>query len=466
MLRSRKRLIGAFTVVALAAFLVLLLLYPLGLQALFLGGLRDLEAAPLQLTLYLSNRTVFCYENALEVKNIGGSGLTYELTFSLEGSPEFISVAHGGEIVLALEKGSLTQRALKLEPGSSASLTICAKAPSPSSLKLRVVDPRFREATETLVTISVVETDWWRKEFPRRLSILYTVSGEGFALFEVTGSGEVYVNGLRIGRVHALQGVDAGRIAVVYAKGGAGYLLPFQVEAWERRTDGVIEPRGLRSGTIGPYDRLVFAAYVSNETRIDIYAGGMLGEAFPPAGQLEVERGFISVEGLLVKLDSYGFAAPGLYVNLSGRIAFPYQVRLEYYSDWGDWRPVAVGPVRAIAAFNTTGLSGYVAEAFLMVWGLNLNVTQVEYWPMAIRRGIVLDWAAPLIEAENVSVELICGTACDLLPLKLEPWGVKLCENYWQPGDHRFGYFTLLFKWGELGSVKSVRSRLSSFPGG
>jgi len=274
----------------------------------------------------------------------------------------------------------------------------------------------------------------------------------------------VYANGVYIGRVHALQGVDAGSIAVVYVKGGASYLLPFQVEAWEPRNDGVVEPRGLREGIVRPYDRLVFALYATNGTRVDLYVGGRLEEGFKAVGH--AERRVIEVEGLRIDLDEYGFAAPGLYVNLSGRIAFPYQVRLEYYSDWGDWRPVAVGPVRAIAAFNTSGLSGYVAEAFLMVWGLNLNVTQVEYWPKAIRRGIVLDWTAPLIEAENATMELICGTACDLLPLKLEPWGVKLCEDYWQPGDHRFGYFTLLFKWSELGSVKSVRSRLSSFPGG
>ncbi|MEM4444198.1 MAG: hypothetical protein QXJ21_02410 [Thermofilum sp.] len=463
--RPRKWLIGALAT-TLAAFLALLLLYPLGLQALILGGLRDLEVSPPQLTLYLSNRTVFCYEKVLEVKSLGGSGLAYELAFSLEGSPEFFSLALGDELLLTYRQGNVTQRALRLEPGSSASLTVCAKAPSPGSFKLRVFDPRFREATETLITFRAVETDWWRKEFSRRLSLLYTASEEGIALFEVTGSGEVYVNGRLAGRVHELRGVDAGRLAVVYVRGGVSYLLPFQVEAWERRGDMVVEPRGLRSGAIGPYDRLVFAAYVSNETRVDIYVGGRLEEAFPPAGQLEVERGFISVEGLLVRLDSCGFAAPGLYVNLSGRIAFPYQVRLEYYSDWGDWRPVAVGPVRAIAAFNTSGLSGYAVEAFLMVWGLKLNVTQLEVWLRTIRRGIVLDWAAPLIEAENATVELICGTACNSLPLRLEPWGVKLCENYWQPGDHRFGYFTLLFKWSELGSVKSVRSRLSSFPGG
>ncbi|MEM1632558.1 MAG: hypothetical protein QXX83_10550, partial [Thermofilum sp.] len=80
MLRSRKPrkwLIGALAT-ALAAFLAFLLLYPLGLQALMLGGLRDLEVSPPQLTLYLSNRTVFCYEKVLEVKSLGGSGLAYE----------------------------------------------------------------------------------------------------------------------------------------------------------------------------------------------------------------------------------------------------------------------------------------------------------------------------------------------------------------------------------------------------
>ena len=463
---SRRRLAYALAAAALAAFLALLLLYPLGLQALSLGGLKDVEVSPQQLTLYLSNGSAFCYEEALTVRSLGGSGVEYELSFSLEGSPAFFSLTRGGEILFVSEGGSVTQRALRLRPGSSANLTICAKTPSPSELRLRVFDPRFRDATEASVAIRVAETDWWRKEFPRRLSLLYAVPGDGFALFEVLGSGEVYVNGRPAGRVHRLQGADAGSLAVVYVRGGAGYLLPFQVEAWERRADGVVEPRGLRSGSIGPYDRLVFAAYVSNGTRIDVYVGGRLAEAFPAAGRWVAERGLLEVGGLQLVLDGHGFAAPGLYANLSGRVAFPYRAQREYYSDGGEWRVVAVGPVRAVAAFNTSGLSGYVAEAFLMVWGLKLNATQVEYWPKTLRRGVVLEWDAPLINASGVEVELVCGTACDALPLRLEPWGVKLCENYWQPGEHRFGYFTLLFRWSELGSVSGVRGRLSSFPGG
>ncbi|MEM2822764.1 MAG: hypothetical protein QXF69_01575 [Thermofilaceae archaeon] len=424
------------------------------------GGLRDIEVSPAVLTLYASEGRVFCYGDVLEIRSLGGAGLPYELNVSMTGEPAYFTLIYGDAVLL----GPGVSTTLRLSPGSSAKLSVCLKAPSPAELVLKFADARYREATESIVRIKVVETDWWDNRFHRRLSLSFGVEKEGFVLFEVLGSGEVYANGVYIGRVHSLQGVDASSMAVVYVRGGASYLLPFQVEAWEPRSDGVVEPRGLREGIVRPYDRLVFAVYASNGTRVDLYVGGRLEERFEAVGR--AEHRVIEVEGLRIDLDEYGFAAPGLYVNLSGRIVFPYIARPEIYSDWGSWRPVAVGPVRAIAAFNTTGLSGYVVEAFLMVWGLNLNVTQLEVWPMAIRRGIVLDWAAPLIEAENVSVELVCGTTCNILPLRLEPWGVKLCEDYWQPGDHRFGYFTLLFKWGELGSVKSVRSRLSSFPGG
>ncbi|MEM3479622.1 MAG: uroporphyrinogen decarboxylase family protein, partial [Candidatus Bathyarchaeia archaeon] len=109
---------------------------------------------------------------------------------------------------------------------------------------------------------------------------------------------------------------------VVYVRGGASYLLPFQVEAWEPRSDGVVEPRGLREGIVRPYDRLVFAVYASNGTRVDLYVGGRLEEGFEAVGR--VERRAIEVEGLRIDLDEYGFAAPGLYVNLSGKIVFPY----------------------------------------------------------------------------------------------------------------------------------------------
>lgn len=457
--RSRVFYIASLAVLAFA-FLVLLFFYPFGFQAILVGGLKDVEVDPSVLTLYASSGKVFCYEGVVEVKNLGRASHSYELNASLAGEPAYFALSYGDAVLL----GPGVSNPLRLDPGSTARLSVCLRAPSPGELVLRFADAKFREATEAAVRIRVVETDWWDNRFSRRLSLSFAVGREGLVLFEVLGSGEVYANGAYVGRVHALQGVDAGLLAVVYVRGGAGYMLPFQAEAWEPRGDGLVEPRGLRSGRLGPYDRLVFAAYVSNETRIDVYAGGRLEEVFKLVGRAEPR--VIEVEGLRVELDEYGFGAPGLYVNLSGRIAFPYQVRLEYHSDWGDWRIAAVGPVRAVAVFNTSGLSGYLIEAYLMVWGSNLNVTQVEYWPKTIRRGIVLDWAAPLISASGVEVELVCGTACNLLPLRLEPWGVKLCENYWQPGDHRFGYFTLLFRWSELGSVRGVRSRLSIFPGG
>ncbi|MEM4852082.1 MAG: hypothetical protein QXQ60_00780, partial [Thermofilum sp.] len=365
----RRFLYTVLTGLAVFLFLALVLLYPLGLQAVLTGGVKDVMVEPSELVLYASRGRVFCYEGVVEVKNLGSAGLPYELSASLEGSPFFFTLRHGD--VALLEPGR--SNPLRLDRGSSAKLSVCLRAPSPAELVLRLIDARYREATEAVVRIRVVETDWWDNRFSRRLSLTFTAEREGLALFEVLGSGEVYVNGAYVGRVHALQGVDASMLAVVYVKGDANFLLPFQVEAWERRADGVVEPKGLRRGSVGPYDRLVFAAYVSNGTRIDVYFGGRLEEGFEAAGT--VERGVIKVRGLSVELNEYGFAAPGLYVNLSGRIAFPYQVRLEYYSDWGDWRVAVVGPVRVVAVFNTTGLSGYVVEAFLMVWGLNLNVT-------------------------------------------------------------------------------------------
>ncbi|MCS7104827.1 MAG: hypothetical protein NZ954_04600 [Thermofilaceae archaeon] len=464
MFGQRKIIFLFFLVVAVTVFLVLLFLYPVAFQAVLVGGLKDVEVDPSTLTLYVSNSSLFCYEDVFKVQNSGNAGLAYELFFNLEDSPAFFSLSWGGEPILVVSSKGLSQKKLRLEPGSSASLTACMLGPSPSRLKLVFLDERFREATENSVAINVFNTDWWNNRFSRRLSLTYVVQKEGFALFEVLGSGEVYVNSKLVGRVHELRGVDVGSLAVVYVKDGANYLLHFQVEAWEARVDGQVEPKGLRSGPVGQHDRVVFAAYVTNSSRIDVYVGGRLEEEFKPAGH--ARGNVIDVEGLRVELDEYGFSAPSLYVNLSGRILFPYLQAPVYYSDWGSWRSVVVGPVRIVAVFNTSGLSGYSVESYLMVWGFNLKTLQATVWPKSIRRGIILDWATPLVAAEGVSVSLVCGTACDELPLSLERWGVKLCENYWQPGDHRFGYFTLLFTWSELGSVSHVRGRVSSFPGG
>ncbi|MEZ0345889.1 MAG: hypothetical protein ABWK01_05000 [Infirmifilum sp.] len=461
---SRRRLYALLAAAALLTFLVVVLFYPLGLQALVAGRLRDVEVRPGELTLYASNRTFFCYDGVVEVRNLGAAGQAYQLSARLEGSPSFFSLSAGGQLLLLVDSGGARYGVLRLEPGSSARLSLCVKLPSPAQLRLTLYDSRYPEATSASLVVRVVATEWWSNAFPRRVSITPVVSREGLALFEVLGSGEVRVNGRTVGTVYPLRGVDASSIAVVLARGGAGYLLPFQVESWERRADGVVEPRGLKNGSIGLEDRLVFAAYVDNGSRIDVYIGGRLNESFGAAGV--ASQGGIEVKGLKVLLDEWGFSTRGLYVNLSGRIAFPYVSRLVYYSDPGGWRVLAVGPVRALAGFNTSGLSGYNVEAFLAVWGLGINVTQLEYWPLAIRNGIILDWAGPLFNASAARVELVCGTTCNELPVKLEPWGVQLCRDYWQPGYHRFGYFTLLFRWGELGSVSSVRGRVSSFPGG
>ncbi|MGC9108126.1 MAG: hypothetical protein ACP5IE_08075, partial [Infirmifilum sp.] len=120
------------------------------------------------------------------------------------------------------------------------------------------------------------------------------------------------------------------------------FLLPFQVEAWERDSDGVVRPKGLRNETIRANDRLVFAAHVSNDSRIDIYTGGKMREGFKPG--LSYSDNIFEAKGFRVQLGEWGFTAPGIFVNLSGRIAYTYQQQKTYYSDPGKWRLVAVGP--------------------------------------------------------------------------------------------------------------------------
>ena len=458
---DRRRLYISFSFIALVAVLLVVLLWPLGLQAVLVGDAKDVLATPSQVSLYASRLKPFCYPGVLQIRNEGLSGLTYELNFSISGLPAYFEARAGNETVVAAG-GGVSVRSIRLGPGEAVSFTLCVMAPSPGQIDLRVWDPRYEKATEQLVRIRVVETDWWDNSFPRRISITPLVRREGVVLFEIWGSGDVYANGRFLARVPPLQGTPADSLAVAYLRGNTTYLLPFQVEAWERGTDGVVTPKGLRSGTIGGNDRLVFAAYVSNNTRIDIYTGGKPSASFKPG--VNVSGGSLEAKGFKVSLDEWGFSAPGIYVNLSGRIAYTYQVSKTYYSDPGEWRVVAVGPVRAVAAFNTSGFSEYSVEAFLAVWGLGLNASSVEVWPAVWHRGIVLEWDVPLIKG-NASIQFICTTTCNSLPARLAAWGVRLCENYWTPGA-RYGYFTLFFNWTSLGEIVGLKSRLSNFPGG
>jgi len=463
-----RRAYAVFATLAVAAFLALQL-YPLGLQAVLLGKAVDVSVSPTELALYASNTTLFCYPNALEVRNLGTAGLTYLLDFSLDGRASLLEVRSGDLTLLAVPAGAAKR--LELGPGSSTKLTVCVRGPADPVLKLLAMDPRYPEATSLSVTLKVASTDWWNNTFPRRIELAPLVAREGLALFEITGEGEVYVNGRYVRRIPSLAGVLAGSVAVVYRIGGADYLLPSQVEAWILRSDGVLEPRGLRGpgeGITGS-DRLVFAAYLANGSKVFIYVGG--GPLSQPEPSVEV-RGSLALAGAFsVELNDRGFSGPGFSANLSGSIAYPYTVRREDYSDPGAWRFVAAGPVRAMLAFKTSGASQYEVEAFLTVWGRGVDAALAYVWPRVERRGDIIEWVGSSVSAPNATLVFECGTTCNVLPVKLERAGegsarVVLCCNYWQPGNARFGYYALLFSKLELAELKSLSARLSSFPGG
>uniref|UniRef100_A0A7C3SKJ8 Uncharacterized protein n=1 Tax=Thermofilum pendens TaxID=2269 RepID=A0A7C3SKJ8_THEPE len=465
---ERRRAYAVLAALAVAAFIAVQL-FPLGLQAVLLGRTLDVSVSRSELTLYASNSTLFCYSDVLEVRNLGAAGLTYALNFSLRGYAEVFEVRSGGLTLLVVPAG--LSRRLELSPDSSARLTLCIRGPADASLKLVAEDPVYREATRFAVTIKVGLTDWWNNTFPRRIELRPVVAREGLALFEVTGEGELYVNGKYVRRIPGLAGTLAGSLAVVYRVGGADYLLPFQVEEWVPRDDGVLEPRRLRSSkeVIARSDRLVFAAYLSNGSSIFLYVGG------GPLGQLEpaveVRGSLVSAGAFSLELNDYGFKGPGFSVNLSGSIAYPYAVKREDYSDPGVWRFVAVGPVRAVLAFSTSAVSLYRAEAFLTVWGRGVNTVLAYVWPSVEYRGIILEWIGTLVSASNITFVFDCGTTCNTLPVKLEQVGeastrIVLCRDYWQPGNTRFGYYALLLTKLELAELKSLGVRQSSFPGG
>jgi len=455
-------------VLALLLFLAFLLLHPLGLQAVLAGREKDVQVTPSELTVFVSNASVFCYSDTLELKNLGVAGLTYALNFSLEGSAAVFEL-RSRSLTIPLAP-AVAVKQLRLEPGASAKLGVCVKGPASAPLKLHVWDPRYPEATEQVVSVKVVYTDWWNNTFSRRVELEPVVSKDGLALFEVTGAGEVYVNGRYVRRVRSLAGLPAGSVAVVYRVGGADYLLPSQVEAWFKHRDGFLEPRGLKAPgeAIGADDRLVFAAYLTNGSGIHLYLGG--GPLSQPEPKVEVLGSRVVVDGFSVDLNDFGFSSSGFSANLSGSIAYPFWRRREDYSDPGRWRLVLSGPVRTIFAFNTSGIWQYRVEAFLTVWGRGANSTLAYVWPSVEYRGIILEWLGPLVSYANATFMFECGTTCEVLPVKLEPMNetatrIVLCRDYWQPGA-RYGYYVLLFSKLELAELKSLGVKLSSFPGG
>jgi len=475
---KKSRLLAMIAIVILTSFTAFLALYPLGIQAVVLGGLRDIEVytggklLSGAVQVYASNETVYCYPGLLELRNSGVAGLPYTLGASLRlgAGLEFLEVKANGSMVLGFGSGLNYSGSLRLDPGSSVRLDVCLRAGKPGSFTLTFADPRYESATRSLVTVSYVLVDWWNNSFPRRITLAPIVSREGVALFEITADGTVYVNGKPVRKVSSLEGVEAGGLAVVLKSGGARYLLPFQVESWAKRLDGVLYPTGVKSGReqMWGYDRLVFSAYLMNGSRIEIYLGGRLGVNF--TGDVKVQDGKVVFGSEHALLNEWGFFGEGWGVNLSGYIVYPYQVRRIEYSDAGTWRQLVSGPARTVFWFNTSGFSDYRIESAVAFWGRGVNATQMYVWPQVEFRGIILEWVSPIISlGKGWRLSFDCGTTCSSLPVKVLPGNetrVQLCRDFFTPGGARYGYFHIALVKAPLAEIKSLVASLSSFPGG
>ncbi|QOJ78613.1 hypothetical protein IG193_07600 [Infirmifilum lucidum] len=478
---NRKLKLGIPVGVALAVFLVLLSQYPLGLQALLTGGVHDVEllwqGKQLRaVTLAVGNYTAFCYPQALTVRNLGGAGLTYTLAFELRGFEGYFELRGLNETLLLVSGNKTVARALALAPGSSASLTVCVKAGKAQVARLVVADkssPEKEKATRSEVLLDIRLTDWYDNTYPLRIELSPTVAREGYAIFEVTGGGEVYVNGKLAGRIPPIAGASASSILVVERVKGVDYPLVFQVEAWRvEEATGVLKPVRLLepSEAMGANDRLVFVAYISNTTLIHVYTGGTRRLNF--TGLVSESNSIIDTGAVKIELARWGFSSKSLTVNLTGSIAWPYQAEKEYYSDPGAWSRVLLGPVRGIWEYRTSGVSGYVSRAFMTAYS-GSNITLTYLWPGSIRAGIALEWYL-LSWASNgtYTVEFTCATLCQRLPVKLLGDAgratVLLCNNYYLSGGTAatpayYGSAVLTTTGSPLAQVKSLKVAVRNF---
>jgi len=479
---NRRLKLGIPVGVALVVFLVLLFRYPMGLQALLTGGVRDVEVLwygrPVQdaVVLATGNYTAFCYPDALTVRNLGNAGLAYRLVFGLSGFDGYLEVRGPDGAVLLVDGNRTLARGFTLEPGSSATFTVCVKATRAQVARLEVVDrssPEVERATRSELPFSVKPTDWYDNSYPRRLELGFAVEREGYAVFEITGGGEVYVNSQPLGFIPPLAGARVSGILVVGRFGGLDSPLAFQAESWlVEEATGIPRPARLLglNETLGVGDRLVFAAYVSNGTQIHIYTGGSRPLNF--TGSIHEADGAVDTGALRVWLEWWGFSGRGLAVNLTGSIAWPYEYVKVYYSDPGLWSSVLLGPVRGVWEYTTLGASGYVSRAFLTAYS-GSNVTLTHLWPGTIRGGIVLEWYLPSwVSNGTYAVNFTCATLCGRLPVKLLGNGtravVELCRDYYLPGGTPatpayYGYATIITAGSPTAQVKGIRVTVRSF---
>jgi len=474
---KKSRVLAIIISIILTSFVAFLFLYPLGLQAVILGGVKDVvllsNGKPVngEVQVYASNETVYCYPDLFELRNEGVAGLSYSLKPMLVSSSgvDFLELRANKSLVIGIGGGLNHSRVVILAPGSSVSLDLCIKAKAAGSFRLVFLDSSHAKATKVEAAVSFKLVDWWNNSFSKRVTLTPIIAREGIGLFEITGGGEVYVNGRLVRRISSLVGTPTDSIVVVLKSGGSRYILPFQVEAWGKTIYNVIIP--LRLKVVGEQlqgqDRIVFPVYLTNGTRIEIYFGGSFLGNFTT--DIRASDNTVIFGSESVRLDEWGLSGKDISINLSGYIVYPLSAKREELSDEGSWRLTVLGPVRAVYVFNTTGISNYRIEAIASFWGRGVEATQITVWPRIMSTGMVIEWVSTKIYAgKDWESSFDCGTTCLSLPVRLVPGNltkVLLCDHYYTP-PAQYGYYLLLFSRASLAEIKSMAASFSSFPGG
>lgn len=485
---GKKTFLVFLIILSIISLITLFQVYPIGFIAVESAGLRDVTIlykgkpySEIELNLPVSRLSTFCYEKIFKISNMGYADLVYRLSVDLDKnvSSGFIKVLTDSDLVFVMENGRvLVDNPVVLKPHEEKSVKICLKNLL-QEIKLSFFDERVPRQTTVRVAIKPRLTDWYDKDFPRRIILKPVVGEEGIGLFEIKADGEILFNGESLLQIRPFIGERAGSFLIVLKSMEGTYLVPYQAERWVKDITGVERPLRLLGAneSLEEGDRVVFKVFVSNSSEIQIYMGGRTPAKFET--DLRGGDNYVLNDYMKVTLNDAGFVQDGISVNVSGYIIYPYQNKRVRLHEKGVWKKAFIGPVRAVYIFTTEGLTRAPMTAVLCVYSYS-NITWTTVYPgLFENRRIVLEWVSPIVSGAwrgagesfhhgNYHFLLVSGSTARRLPLRAISRGdrleVVLASNFYLEGGSTsvptvYGYYSYAVSGLRLGRVRNVAIR-------
>ncbi len=403
-------------------------------------------------TLSISAFTVTKYPRIIHIANIGRIGFKYKINVTMRilkpKAVEYLGIFLGDKPVSTYSNGKFTcYSPIILKPKEVKELTLIVEPARNVTFNMLIpvifqfYDPSKPKVTNITLTLNLRVSDWYEMSFPERIRLMLKCKRNGYAIFEIVGSGEIFLNGEFLCKIPAMAGLTPRNILIVDQTGNIPYIIPFQVEEWHSvgKLPGEV-PLSIKkeNSTIDVNDRLVFKAYLhKGVNNILIYLYGVREVKFPKTDVKLVEGG-IETEYWHYNLTASTIETENWILNCSSnfqayKIGGVTNETLIYF-----WDPVLSGPVRTIVRATAIARGRpHSIIIYLMVYS-HSQLAEAYIYPGNYRvERIVLWWELFSFKGVNASIKVskymlnIFKTTFTLAKFKIRKTGNLTYASFW-----------------------------------